>query len=109
MIEKNTVSAKDVAGNQKAKHERPHRRVRAPAVSIRLHLSLSMPIIGRPTAVPTFNNPITSVAWALVRPIDKAKSAREKRRMMYPSMLTKAQASSSITSYRRRSLVSNPS
>lgn len=106
---KNKVSPKDIAGSQKVKHERPHSRVRTPAMLIRLHRSLSMPIIGRPTAVPTFNSPITSVDWALVRPIDKAKSDKENRRTIYPSMLVKAQASSSITSYRWRSFVSNPS
>jgi len=76
---KNAVSPGDVAGSQNAKHARPHNRVKTPAVSSRLYLSLSLPIIGLPIAVPTFRRPIMSVAWVLVSPMDKAKSDREKR------------------------------
>lgn len=106
---KKIVSPNEVAGSQKTKQDRPQSSVRAPAVSIRLDLSLRIPIIGRPIAVPTCSKPTMSVACDRDKPIDSAKSAKENRSRTYPSILMKAQARSSSTSYRRRSLVSKPS
>ena len=71
---KNTVSPYDVRGSQNAKHGRPHAKVSTPDVLMRLHLSLTMPMTGRPTAVTKFKKPIKSVACALENPIERAKS-----------------------------------
>lgn len=109
IIAKNTVSPYDVAGSQNAKHDNPHAKVSAPAVSMRLHRSLAMPMTGRPIAVPRFRKPIRSVACALENPIDNAKSDRLKRSTTYPSMLVNAHASNSSTSSLLSSLMSKAS
>ena len=100
------VNPYPVAGSQKAKQETPQRIVSIAATSTRRNLSLQMPIIGRPTAVPTFIKPIIMVDWERDKPIAIAKSAREYSSTMYPSMLVKAHDSSKQTSSRRSRWVS---
>lgn len=74
---KKVVNPYPIAGSQKAKQEILQSVVNIAATSTRLNLSLQMPMIGRPTAVPTFSKPIIVVDWERDKPIAIAKSPKE--------------------------------
>ena len=74
---KNRVNPYPVAGIQKAKQEIPQSSVKIAATSTRRNLSLQMPMMGRPTAVPIFSTPMTVVDCERDKPIAIAKSPRE--------------------------------
>lgn len=103
---KKIVNPYPVAGSQKAKQETPHVIVNIAATSTRLKLSLQIPMIGRPTAVPTFSAPMTSVDCERDKPMAMAKSPKEYSSTTYPSMLMKAHDSSNQTSSRTSRRVS---
>lgn len=105
MSAKKTVRPNEVAGSHSAKQMRPQTKVSTAAVFILEKRSLKIPISGRPTAVPRFKKPTISIAWLRERRIEVAKSAREKSKVMYPNMLTKAHSRSRMTSYWRRSVI----
>jgi hypothetical protein len=81
-VEKNNVNPNDLAGNHSTKQLIPQRSVSTQAVATLEKRSLTKPIRGRPTAVPTFKKPTISVACLWDSPMARENSESENSRII---------------------------